>query len=112
MSAPDDLNVTAQVPSSPATGSSTLAVALADRLRDMIIEGELPAGTRLNERALCDRLGASRTPLREAFMFSAASTIPLLFSSIEVRSVADFEVCCTGCQGILVLTSVAITEDS
>jgi len=60
------------MPVSPAGGSSTLAVALADRLRDMIIEGELPAGTRLNERALCDRLGASRTPLREAFRLLAA----------------------------------------
>jgi DNA-binding GntR family transcriptional regulator len=60
------------VASSQPSGSSTLAVALADRLRDMIIEGELPAGTRLNERALCDRLGASRTPLREAFRLLAA----------------------------------------
>jgi DNA-binding GntR family transcriptional regulator len=47
-------------------------VALADRLREMIIEGELPPGMRLNERALCERLGASRTPLREAFRLLAA----------------------------------------
>ena len=45
----------------------TLPAALAERLRQMIIEGELPAGSRLNERALCERLGVSRTPLREAF---------------------------------------------
>lgn len=56
----------------PSGGASTLAEALADRLREMIIEGELPPGTRLNERALCDRLGASRTPLREAFRLLAA----------------------------------------
>jgi DNA-binding GntR family transcriptional regulator len=37
-----------------------------DRLRDMIVQGELPPGSRLNERALCERLGMSRTPLREA----------------------------------------------
>ena len=72
MNAPDDLTVSAPASSSQPSGSSTLAVALADRLRDMIIEGELPAGTRLNERALCDRLGASRTPLREAFRLLAA----------------------------------------
>lgn len=37
-----------------------------DRLRDMIVQGELAPGARLNERALCERLGMSRTPLREA----------------------------------------------
>jgi DNA-binding GntR family transcriptional regulator len=35
-------------------------------LRDMIIEGELPAGERINETALYPQLGVSRTPLREA----------------------------------------------
>jgi DNA-binding GntR family transcriptional regulator len=37
-----------------------------DRLRDMIVVGELAPGTKLNERVLCGALGASRTPLREA----------------------------------------------
>ncbi|MCG8508588.1 MAG: GntR family transcriptional regulator [Rhodospirillales bacterium] len=37
-----------------------------DRLRDMISGGELQPGTRINERALCERFGISRTPLREA----------------------------------------------
>lgn len=40
---------------------------VAVRLRDMITEGELAAGTRVTERILCERLGVSRTPLREAF---------------------------------------------
>ena len=39
----------------------------ADRLRDLIIQGRLAAGTRLNERLLTAQLGLSRTPLREAF---------------------------------------------
>ncbi|MEY4083794.1 MAG: hypothetical protein RL483_1163 [Pseudomonadota bacterium] len=41
--------------------------AVADRLREAIVEGELAAGTRLNERLLCEQLGVSRTPMREAF---------------------------------------------
>lgn len=39
---------------------------VADSLRDMIISGEIPAGGRVLERALCERLKVSRTPLREA----------------------------------------------
>lgn len=38
----------------------------AERLRDMIVEGELPPGERITEQSLCDRMGLSRTPLREA----------------------------------------------
>ena len=39
----------------------------ADRLRDLIVQGSLVAGARLNERLLTAQLGVSRTPLREAF---------------------------------------------
>jgi len=39
---------------------------LVDRLRDMIIEGQLEPGQKISERALCERFGVSRTPLREA----------------------------------------------
>jgi len=38
----------------------------ADRLRDLIVQGRLVAGSRLNERLLPLQLGVSRTPLREA----------------------------------------------
>ena len=38
-----------------------------DRLRDLIVQGRIAAGARLNERLLTAQLGLSRTPLREAF---------------------------------------------
>jgi DNA-binding GntR family transcriptional regulator len=41
--------------------------AVADRLRELIIEGVLVPGAHLNERILCEQLQVSRTPLREAF---------------------------------------------
>ncbi|HEX6157429.1 MAG TPA: winged helix-turn-helix domain-containing protein, partial [Burkholderiales bacterium] len=42
-----------------------------DRLRDLIIQGQLAPGSRLNERLLCERLQISRTPLREALKLLA-----------------------------------------
>jgi DNA-binding GntR family transcriptional regulator len=39
---------------------------VAERLRGMILSGELAPGERLNERLLSERFGISRTPLREA----------------------------------------------
>ena len=43
-----------------------------DRLRDLIVEGVLAPGHRLNERLLCEQLGVSRTPLREGFKVLAS----------------------------------------
>ena len=50
----------------------TLAESTHDRLRQMIVSGELPAGTRLQEKPFADRLGVSRTPVREALNRLAA----------------------------------------
>jgi DNA-binding GntR family transcriptional regulator len=46
--------------------------AIVARVRDMIIEGELPAGSRIHEGNLGKTLGVSRTPLREALKFLAS----------------------------------------
>ena len=44
----------------------TLHDEVVDRMRDMVVEGLLPSETRINETELCQRLGVSRTPVREA----------------------------------------------
>jgi DNA-binding GntR family transcriptional regulator len=44
----------------------TLHDEMTDRLRLLIVEGELAPGAKVPERALCERFGVSRTPLREA----------------------------------------------
>ena len=46
--------------------------AVISQLRDLIVQGELPPGSKLNERVLADRLGTSRTPLREAIKYLAS----------------------------------------
>lgn len=48
------------------TGSQSVKAQL--RLREMILAGELPAGARIAELAIVDRLGVSRTPIRAALM--------------------------------------------
>jgi DNA-binding GntR family transcriptional regulator len=50
----------------------TLHHAVIDRLRDMIVENELPQGARIDEKALCDLFDISRTPLREALKVLAS----------------------------------------
>jgi DNA-binding GntR family transcriptional regulator len=49
-----------------AEANDTLQEETTRRLRDLIIQGDLKPGARLNERELTELLGISRTPLREA----------------------------------------------
>lgn len=65
----------AGLPADRPIGRRPLHEEVADRLRELITEGGLPAGSRLNERVLCERLGVSRTPLREAFKVLAAERL-------------------------------------
>lgn len=44
----------------------TYHVQIADMLRDMIMTGKLSEGDKVNENELCETMGISKTPLREA----------------------------------------------
>lgn len=50
----------------PTSESATFPAAIAERLRREILTGELIPGSPIKERDHADRLGVSRTPLREA----------------------------------------------
>ena len=58
---------------------ATLHDQVATRVRDMIVEGVLAPGTRIDEAVLVDRLGVSRTPFREALRTLAAEGL------VEIR---------------------------
>jgi DNA-binding GntR family transcriptional regulator len=52
---------------------------VARRLRQMLVEGRIAPGAKLNERTLCEELRISRTPLREAIkMLAAEGLVELL----------------------------------
>lgn len=84
--APMDKNMTARTPTSatspvkrgisraarPSIERRSLHRDVTDQVRDMIVKGELPAGLRVNEGALCEQFGISRTPLREALKVLAS----------------------------------------
>jgi DNA-binding GntR family transcriptional regulator len=59
-------------PSLPRLERLRLHDTVVDHLRNFVIEGMLAPGSKLNERKLCETLGISRTPLREALKVLAA----------------------------------------
>ncbi len=63
---------TARSATQPPAEPRLLTAEVVDRLRDMIVQGELPPGGKLNERVLCERLRTSRTPVREAIKYLAS----------------------------------------
>lgn len=71
------------------------------RLRNILLNGEIPPGARIPERDLCTRLQISRTPLREALKVLAAEGLVLLLphrgsraAKLTSKDVQDlFEVC-------------------
>lgn len=54
--------------SEPAASGASQAVKAQLRLRELILAGELPSGARIAELAIVEKLGVSRTPIREALM--------------------------------------------
>jgi DNA-binding GntR family transcriptional regulator len=67
----------------------------ADALRTMIVDGRLPAGERINEVHLSQKLGVSRTPLREALSRlateGALNNIPRLGFFVRPLTLEEFE---------------------
>lgn len=59
----------------------TLHDVVVSRIRDMIIEGLIPVGVRIHEGQLCQQLGISRTPLREALKVLASEGLVELIPS-------------------------------
>ena len=69
----------ADAPANGAEQSEPLTKSVASRLRDLIAQDALPAGERIRERALAERLQVSRTPLREALKVLATEGLVELF---------------------------------
>ncbi len=56
-----------------------LSQQVAQKVRDLILKNELSSGQKLNEKQLCDQLGVSRTPLREAIrLLNAEGLVQLI----------------------------------
>ncbi|WP_279480420.1 GntR family transcriptional regulator [Aureimonas sp. SK2] len=66
------MNIATTIPLPPISLPEPLADLVVERLRSLIVTEELEAGTRLRERQLAERLGVSRTPLRDALKVLAA----------------------------------------
>ena len=58
---------------------------LVKRLRQAIVEGSLEPGAKVPERELCENLGVSRTPLREALKVLANEGLVILESNRGAR---------------------------
>ena len=68
---------------------------IVERLRDLIHSGELAPKEKLNEKALCEQFGVSRTPLREALKVLSAERLvnitPHYGASVTELTIADLD---------------------
>jgi DNA-binding GntR family transcriptional regulator len=78
-----------------ALARDNLSDSLVTELRNMIVDGLLPAGGRINEVQLSQMLGVSRTPLREALarlaQEGAITNIPRIGSFVRPLTLEEFE---------------------
>lgn len=73
-------------PLAPVTGASgSLHDEILAGLRRYLIEGSLPDGARIPERLLCETMGVSRTPLREALKVLASEGLVELLPNRGAR---------------------------
>lgn len=68
----EDEEASAVAPYAVAIKRASLHHHVVDKLREMVSRGDLPAGERLNEVALAQAIGVSRTPMREAVKLLAS----------------------------------------
>lgn len=89
------MNTTMDIAPMESLSRPALAVELTDRLRRMILEGELKPGEKIPERMLTERFGVSRTPVREAVKVLAAEGLIVLVQNrgavVSTVTVAEME---------------------
>jgi DNA-binding GntR family transcriptional regulator len=75
----------------------TLREKIVETIRNAIVNGQIPAGTRVAEPELADRFGISRTPIREAFRQLESegfiTVIPrkgAIVASLSAKDISDF----------------------
>jgi len=66
---------TVNVPEPAEIGEGAKVAHVKDRIREMILRGDLEPGHPIRERALAERLGVSRTPMREALKLLAGESL-------------------------------------
>jgi DNA-binding GntR family transcriptional regulator len=86
MTVDDSMTLRAPARERPSGGRrANLHGTVVGRLRDLIVEGALLPGTRIAERQLCESLGISRTPLREALKVLASEGLVELLPNRGAR---------------------------
>ena len=65
-------------PPAPATRDGNASMRIADALREAIVRGEYPPGSRIRQEEIAERFGASRVPVREALKMLEADGIVTL----------------------------------